>query len=779
MQTWKNRELTVAGVPVFVMGIFLSCGAATGQVLERANVSNIGAQTGDDAEHAAISATGRYVCFDSRAPGLVPDDLNARIDAFARDRVAGTTSIVSRAADPSTGHGQGSGPSVSADGRYVAFQSWANDLVPGDINGQTDVFVHDRKKGTTVLASVSTAGVQGEKDSVRPCISGNGRYVVFESRSSSLVAGGTNGQIQIFAHDLETHQTTLVSVNPAGGEADGDCSRGMRSRVSNCISHNGRYVVFVSRGTNLVAPETGTNWDIYRRDRQANTTILVNLSSTGVRGQGSCDIPSVSDDGNVVAFESVDDTLDAKDNNVHSDIYARNLQTSKTVLVSVAATGNAGNHDSWFPSISGDGRFVAFESWASDLIASDKGPHGDIFVRDLQAGKTACASMTAAGVQANHDCFYPALSKDGRILAFESEAWNLVPGDTNGTKDIFVAATPVLSHPPVLSWTGTAGLADDGVRPNRGVPDSTTFAFRVKITDPTGGPLTTRKVAVHQLGCDGVWASYKSIKVERKSGALLSGAIYGVATTLPNGVYRYRFVVANADGSATDAPTSWQVGPKPLGPPILCWSQKKGYKTDGVNPNSGSVGTTFIFKVLYMDGAGDAPRRKKLLIRRNGGFWRSYEMRGVTGGDRRTGKTYRKDTIIDRPGKYAYRFDFRDATGAATGDPTAWRTIGDIAAGGTIAFTSLSAAPTLGGAQLTFALSSSASVSARVLNIAGRPVKTLCSGRDCEAGTNTLLWNATSDQGTAMPNGTYLVEVAATTGEGGQARALARVTVRR
>ena len=750
----------------------LSSSAVALQVVDvtRVSISSAGAQGTLGSSSPSISADGRYLAFTSTAENLVPGDTNGWYDVFVRDLVAGTTERVSVSSGGEQGnHGSG-GPSISADGRYVAFTSQANNLVPADTNAWvSDSFVHDRQTGATTRVSVSTTGQQGNGRTMDSTISADGRFVAFESLSDNLVADDTNEGSDIFVHDRQSGQTIRVSVLNTDEEAHDRSGHA-------CISGDGRHIAFHWFPGGPLPDGGGQGVFVY--NRLTGETSRVSVSSDGQPGNNGGSSPCISGDGRYVVFESKSTNLVPDDTNGAEDVFVHDRRSGATIRVTDAEHESQRMHHA---SISPAGRVAAFTAEAANLVPDDTNGLPDTFVYDREADSVIRVNLSAAGEQADrHPGAGTAVSADGQYVAFCSYATNLVPGDTNGHADVFVARLERGTAPRTL-WLGADGYAIDGVEPSRGDADGSNFTFRVKVTDLDGGPLTTRRAAIQQLSCGGPWVPHEKLRLAKVAGTLGRGAVYEAQTALPNGVYRYRFTVEDADGPATGPPTAWTQGPRRVGTPFLCWSQKSGYKTDGVNPNRGPVGTTFIFKVMYMDGAGDAPTRKRLLIRRNGGLWRSFEMRGVAGGDRRLGKLYRRDVVVDKPGQYAYRFDFRDGTGPATGEPTEWRKIGSVTDGGASGaqVTGMSAIPTPAGAQVVFSLSAAAEVQARVLNLAGRPVKTLCSARACEAGTNTLLWNAMSDRGTAAPNGTYLVEVTVRSEDGAEARALAQVRVQR
>jgi hypothetical protein len=267
--------------------------------------------------------------------------------------------------------------------------------------------------------------------------------------------------------------------------------------------------------------------------------------------------------------------------------------------------------------------------------------------------------------------------------------------------------------------------------------------------------------------------------MQPRPGSTRTGKVYYLKCELPPGRYEHKFRARDSDGAATGEATRWMDGPYVESLPALAWVGATGYAADGVDPDQGTAGDTrFVFKVLYRDRDGHAPRFVSLHLRRNGRHFGEFAMaRGI--GDYLTGRVYRQARKLP-PGSCEYCFRARDKNGLATGDPTQWQTGPVVNPPATaLALTSLTTAPTRSGAQIAFSLSAAAQVQALILNIAGRPVKTLCHAQDCQAGTNTLLWNAQSDRGLVVPNGTYLVEVIAKAGDGSQARALGRVRVRR
>ncbi|MFN0009508.1 MAG: TolB family protein [Planctomycetota bacterium] len=433
----------------------LALGApAAGQITTRASVDSAGVQGDDESNQASISADGRYVAFSSFATNLVPGDTNAWRDIFVHDRQTGQTELVSVDSAGAQGDEHCWAPRITPDGRFVVFVSAATTLVPGDTNAASDHFVHDRQSGTTERVSVDSSGAQVNFESkVKPSISDDGRYVAFTSSATNLVLGDTNGVWDIFVRDRQSGSTERASVSSGGAQTDGHSSL----RFANTMSADGRYVAFESDATNLVAGDTNAESDIFVRDRQLGITERISLDSAGMQGNDWSDCPSISADGRYVAFRSFATNLVPGDTNVRTDIFVRDRQTGSTERVSLTSAGAQGTHHSnGLPAISSDGRYVAFGSFAANLVPGDSNGTTDMFIRDRQLGTTERVSVGPGAAQANDWSLgdAPSISSDGRFVAFESDASNLVSGDTNGVDDIFVRDREVipfttLCHPGV------------------------------------------------------------------------------------------------------------------------------------------------------------------------------------------------------------------------------------------------------------------------------------------------------------------------------------------
>ncbi|MPV87016.1 hypothetical protein GCU85_09795 [Cardiobacteriales bacterium ML27] len=323
---------------------------------------------------------------------------------------------------------------MSADGRYVAFSSRGTNLVAGDTNSVQDIFVHDTQTGATTRVSVDSSGVEGDSHSYNPSISADGRYVAFQSNATNLVVGDTNGAADIFVHDTQMGVTTRVSVDSSGVASDSYSS-------DPSISADGRYVAFWSNATNLVAGDMNGTADVFVHDTQTGNTTRVSVDSSGVASDSYSSDPSISADGRYVVFSSDATNLVAGDTNGTRDIFVHDTQTGVTTRVSVDSSDIGGDDFSQVPSISADGRYVAFQSSATNLVAGDTNGVADVFVHDTQTGVTTRFSVDSNDLESNNGSYNPSISADGRYVAFDSFATNLVADDTNGRRDVFSTAT--------------------------------------------------------------------------------------------------------------------------------------------------------------------------------------------------------------------------------------------------------------------------------------------------------------------------------------------------
>ena len=414
----------------------------------RASVDSNGDEADGDSWTAAISADGRFVVFSSDADDLVANDTNQKTDVFVHDLQAGTTVRVSVDSSGNEGDRASNNVAISADGRFVAFTSHATNLVPGDANNATDVFVHDLAGGTTERVSVDSAGNEADAESPGDvALSADGRFVAFQSAADNLVAKDGNAAVDVFVHDRATRTTERASVDSNGGEVDG-------GSVTAALSADGMLVAFGSDATNLVAGDTNQLHDVFLHDRASGLIERVSVDASGLQLKQESRAPVLSADGLVVAWYGGGGAN-------ASDVFARDRAKQTTECMSVDSAGVAGNGSSYLPVISGDGRFVAFHSFASNLVAGDTNRWYDVFVRDRSKGATQRASLSSSDAEADNGSITGGISGDGSRIAFLSYATNLVTGDTNLLNDVFVREICVVDASWAnygTGWPGTFGV---------------------------------------------------------------------------------------------------------------------------------------------------------------------------------------------------------------------------------------------------------------------------------------------------------------------------------
>jgi Tol biopolymer transport system component len=360
-----------------------------------------------------ISPDGRYVVFESAASNLVPGDTNGVVDAFVRDTRTGTTSRVSLTNSSGQVNRASEGPAISADGRYVVFQSLGTNVVSGDPNPNGNVFIRDRVAGTTQRVGPPSGSSGGAH---YPAISADGRFVAFYTMGA-LVPADTNGYTDIYLWTRATGALERVSVSTSGGNSDGES-------YQPDLSDDGRYVAFHSTAMNLVT-RPGYPASTYVRDRQAGVTTMVSVASDGTPGNDESGRARISGDGRYVVFGSAAHNL-VPDRPRFYDAYLHDRVTGKTELVYVSSTGEPSVWGVGETDVSRDGRYVTF--------MMDSG----VWRRDRLTGVTIRADLSTTGVPANEDGGYPAISADGQRIVFLSRATNLVPGGSAGESEIYL-----------------------------------------------------------------------------------------------------------------------------------------------------------------------------------------------------------------------------------------------------------------------------------------------------------------------------------------------------
>ena len=457
------------------------CATSVFAQIERVSVSSSGDQGSGNSLSPKISANGRHVVFVSAANNLVESDTNNELDVFVHDRDTGMTERVSVSSSGDQANRSSFESSISANGRIVAFTSAARNLVVGDTNNKSDIFVHDRNTGITERVSVSSVDNQSDQHSRFPAVSADGRFVAFVSGASNLVAGDTNNVDDIFVHDRNTRITERVSVSSIDNQGN------QHSRFPT-VSVDGHFVTFVSGASNLVAGDTNNVDDIFVRQRNTGETERVSLSSDGDQGNRGSRYPSMNSEGRFVVFSSFARNLAIDVTNFGENIFVHDRNTGITERVSVSTSGIEGNANSESPTISADGRFVTFLSLAKNLVTSDTNDKWDAFVHDRYTGTTKRVSVSSAGDQINIASFQPSISADGRFVAFRSEASTLVAGDTNHSSDVFVTDNNLfnLTDDLSVSLRATSGAASVGEY----------IQFRARLTNTTDLKLSNCKSSV-------------------------------------------------------------------------------------------------------------------------------------------------------------------------------------------------------------------------------------------------------------------------------------------
>ena len=324
-------------------------------------------------------------------------------------------------------------PYMSSNGRYVVFYSYATNLVADDTNGQSDVFIRDTVLDTTSRISVSSSEVEGDNASYSPYISSDGNFVTFVSDATNLVADDTNANPDIFMRDIALGTTTRISVSSDEVEGDGSSDGDIQS-----MSSDGNYVVFDSQATNLVADDTNGSNDVFLRDIALGTTTRISVDSNEVEADSGSYDPIISSDGNYIVFSSSANNLVADDTNGVQDIFLRNIALGTTTRISVSSDEVEGDAGSDEPFMSSDGNYIVFSSEASNFVADDTNALYDVFLRDIALGTTTRISVSDEDEEGDDESYAPSISPDGNFIAFQSNATNLVVGDTNDGTDVFL-----------------------------------------------------------------------------------------------------------------------------------------------------------------------------------------------------------------------------------------------------------------------------------------------------------------------------------------------------
>jgi Tol biopolymer transport system component len=663
--TANNLVLTTNGHPLPIVGaprlnVFIRDRTNGTTTLVSANLAGTGGGNGDSIP-TALSTNGQFACFESRASDLIAGDTNGVADVFVRDLVNNTTLLVSAATNGGVGNGVCRRSVMTPDGRYVAFVSAANSLVPDDTNNIPDIFLRDLLTGTTTLASVGARSTNAValSSSESPEITPDGRYVAFYSSATNLVPEATQGG-EIYVRDLVAGVTIWASTNsrailatnaisynhaissdghyitfetsaqaplsepsnfrsgyvlrfnmlsgatdvvstnafappqpleeinnldmtPDGrfiafiGNTNGtsgatnavylwDGQSGVSTLVSGDLSgkvptssvcdspkmdSTGRFVAFLSSATNIVTNGLAGDYHLYLRDTLSNLTTLLDADTNGIGSSViPATIPRLSDNGGFVAFESLDASLVANDRNRDYDLFVRDISGSNNELISArdSALGSVSPNNSSLWSGRGvvaNGLRIAFASDADNVIDNDTNGFRDVFVRDLLSGTNILVSVATNGLPGDNISYEPSISLDGRFVAFTSSADNLVPGDSNKREDVFLRdLSPNTTALVSANLSGTA-TGNQGSHVPTVSADGRSVIFQSSATDLASGSFTGENLFVRDLSLgvtyalttNGVGSSAATPDGRFVAFALSSGSIYVWDTKLRTRVY--------------------------------------------------------------------------------------------------------------------------------------------------------------------------------------------------------------------------------------------------
>jgi Tol biopolymer transport system component len=397
--------------------------------------------------HSAVSENGDTLVFSAYANNLVPVDANNTSDIFVYNKITKQISLISTNVAGFAANGASTAPSVSADGRYIAYITEATDLVVED--GQlcpsgacTNIILHDLYLHTNKLVNRNTLGLRIDASSLEtPAISGDGRSVVFQSRSS-ISLGDQNDTYDILWRDTVANVTRLVSVDDFG-------HTGAQKSSDFSINDDGRFVAFRT-ASKLIPGDVDNTEDVFLRDIQMGTTSLVSAMYNGSPQPNKPTAqPSISKDGRYVAFTGWSDQIVPGDTNSATDVFLRDMQLGTTKRISINSKGQQGNFDSQHPDISSDGKYIVFSSFANNLIRFDPNLQQDVFIHYRDFGVTRLVSRAShAGAPAmGGESQEPQISGDGKTITFVSRATNLHPTPLQPGRNLYLHYNPVVAIP--------------------------------------------------------------------------------------------------------------------------------------------------------------------------------------------------------------------------------------------------------------------------------------------------------------------------------------------
>jgi len=517
-----------------IHGLVISAPALAQGSTHQVSVNPSGESANRFSYQPCFSADGKHIVFwsTSNELHLGLSDFNGQPDVFVRHLESGFTEAISLDLVGNFPSGTSSVGSISEAGGFVAFESTASSLVAGDVNGQKDIFVRDLSAATTELISLTSAGVQANSTSLNASISGDGRYVVFQSWASNLVPNDLNGWQDVFLRDRQLGTTICLSVDASGTPGNGFSTNPR-------ISTDGNFIAFTSSSNNLIGSDTNNLPDVFVYDRILANLELGSRDTNGVQASAASGFPSLSADGRFLAFESVSNNLVSGDTNNSSDIFLHDRQTGTTERVSVNSSGGQGLGNSFAPSVSANGDRIAFRSVAENLVSGDTNLVSDIFLHDRSTSLTSIMSVNSYGFPTRWGNQQPSISNDGTLVAFQAID-SFVAADLDGAEDTYFHRADVNQNALRLTGPTTSPFGVPVAFEWTDAPSNSPYAFLFSSTTSgsvlrghdfdLGAPVTVLTTGVTNLNGEGALVGIIPSIFRNTTVYLEVGAISGALT---------------------------------------------------------------------------------------------------------------------------------------------------------------------------------------------------------------------------------------------------------